>query len=171
MSEQHSDIINNVVAVDGDELWIQGKVMIPGSESEEFKRVAVEIFVFQCPFRLYTFTFHLPDHLEEYLERFRRNHLTDARPFENFRVLIKQSFGMASRRLSRELQKTLRSMGSMVHNVQRAGGERESIQCGEAVLKKGSAWEGEGDNCCGAGCACRGKSCWTLLGAERRGFQ
>lgn len=59
-------------------------------------RVVETVFASHCPFGLYTFTFHLPDHLVDDSERFERISFEDARPFEHFNGFINQSCRMKS---------------------------------------------------------------------------
>lgn len=89
------------------------------SETQIFEYVVEEFPASHCPFGLFILGFHLPDHLVENTERFESIYSTDAKPFEHFKVLIKRSYRMTSRRMSTQLQKTLESTGSIVQDMQR----------------------------------------------------
>lgn len=64
--------------------------------------------------------FHLLVHLVENLGRFESLNFTDAAPFENFNVLIKQSYRMTSRRRSTKMKKTVESMSNALMKIKKS---------------------------------------------------
>lgn len=102
--------------------------MLLRSRIRALNRVVERVPALHCPSGLYTLKFHLPKHLVKYLDTFASIHSTKTRPFEHLNLFIKQSYRLRSPLLSTRMQDADPIMGSIVHNLQRAGGIRKATQ-------------------------------------------
>lgn len=144
MVVQYSSIFGKVLVDFRDESWVDGKLVALRFGFGEFLGTFERLLALPCPFGSHTLEFHVLDRLVEDLERFESIPTTDARPFEHFSVLIKQSYGTTSRRLSTQLHETVQDMSSTARGVQKAGHRRETTRYAEAVVKNRKRLETEG---------------------------
>lgn len=117
---QYSHIVNKVPVEQNYESRGDAELMMLRFETEELKRVAEKVFASRCSCSLYTLELHLLYDLGEDLVRFESISYTDARQFELFDALVKQSDRTASQRPSTRLQAIVQNTSSTVQNVRRA---------------------------------------------------
>lgn len=91
MNIQYTDIVNRVLPEQRSDVWAQGELMMPRSENEVLKPVVERVFASHCPSGLFISQFHLLHHSVEDWQRSGGISFTDARSFDHFLVLIKQS--------------------------------------------------------------------------------
>lgn len=90
LNAHYSDIADKISADRKDEVWVEEDPMMLRFETEELKHVVVNFFESHCRCCLYSLEPSLSNHLKKDLKNFGSIYFPDARPVENFTVLIKQ---------------------------------------------------------------------------------
>lgn len=79
---------------------------------------------------------HFQIHLVEDLGRLGSFFYRDSRPFENFKMHIRQPYRMMFLLLCTLLPNTVQKMSTNLQNVPEAGDGEETTQCGQVVLEE-----------------------------------
>lgn len=97
--------------------WVEEGLSKLRSLTKELKHTSESVFAPHCTSVMYSFKFHLPNHLVLDSKRFGSKSFTDAASFKHFEMLTKPRCRTTSRRLSTELKETVQSPESAVTRV------------------------------------------------------
>lgn len=126
--------------------WVKSVLVRVQSEIWILKSVVGKTFAQRCSSDLFMLRFDLFDHVLDSLKRFRSLPFLEARPFENFNVLVAEFCRTKSRRLLTRMHETTENMDSTLDSVQRPESEIRGGFFGASVLRK-KVWKMGGIPC------------------------
>lgn len=113
----YSEIFNKLLNDGPEEGWSEQDIISLGDDITSCKTSVIKTFDDHCESCLHTLTVHLLDHLVEDVRRFRMLSFIDGSAYENFNVIVKQSYRSTSKLQVTRMEETLSRMAPTLNRV------------------------------------------------------